>query len=59
MDDESTITKAKESLKEEFFSKFKLKMLSSGFTQNQCELATACFITAQKEYSFPKHVKTW
>lgn len=57
MDDESIAKRPNESLKEEIFSKFKLKMLTSGFTQSQCELATACFYYCTKGIQFSKTCK--
>lgn len=57
MDDESIAKRPNESLKEEIFSKFKLKMLTSGFTQDQCELAAACFYYCTKEIQFSKTCK--
>ena len=57
MDDESIAKRPNESLKEEIFSKFKLKMLTSGFTQSQCELATACFYYCTKGIQFSKACK--
>ena len=57
MDDESIAKRPNESLKEEIFSKFKLKMLTSGFTQDQCELAAACFYYCTKGIQFSKTCK--
>lgn len=57
MGDESIERRPNESLKEEILSKFKLKMLTSGFTHDQCDLAAACFYYCTKGIQFSKTCK--